>query len=80
MSSKGKLESEPVYEAEVMLGTEDLEHILSEWFSKRVGLELPVLRRADWKWSPGKGPVLSLHIETVPNVRSLVLRRKRLKP
>ncbi len=62
--------------AEMMFSTDELEQVVSEWLANRVGAGLPVARRAKWLWSPGKGPVLDLHIESLPNVFRLPVKKK----
>ena len=67
MSTDGK----PEGEATVMLSTDELSQIVSEWVAQKSGVALPVQREVKWGWSPGMGPVASVRVVSVPNVRRL---------
>lgn len=57
-----------VVSAEVMLSTTELEAIVSEWLANKVGMAKPIAYRLAWLWSPGMGPVVRVHVESVENV------------
>jgi L-lysine 2,3-aminomutase len=59
--------------ATVMLSSDELTQIVAEWVAKHSGVALPVQHHVEWMWSPGKGPVAKVKVESVPNVRQLVL-------
>ena len=58
--------------ATVMLSSDEVTKIVAEWVANHSGLARPVQHHVEWMWSPGKGPVANVRVESVPNVRQLV--------
>lgn len=62
--------------ATATLSTDDLSHIVAAFVATQAGLARPVKHECRWMWSPGKGPVCVIEVESVVNVASLDERRK----
>lgn len=65
--------------AEATLSTDDISHIVAAFVATQAGLARPVKHECKWMWSPGKGPVCVVVVESAVNVRSLDERRKSVK-
>lgn len=63
--------------ARAELSTDELSAIVSEWLARRAGIPPANNRHCEWRWQPGKGPVLRIYVESVPNVTSIDEARKR---
>lgn len=64
-------------EGELWLSSDELSDIVRRHVAHALGVPCPVAGSVIWAWSPGKGPVAHVTIESVPNVVPIGQGRRR---